>query len=339
MNKLDLYNPDLYMGSELKASTNVIQITKALTLVYALSTFVFNLFIRDCSTNQMCSPNKDVGFVSVLFLILSSVLMIIITYELVRKSLVLKKKLGKSNFWISEEIVRKIKLYNWTSISIIITDIISVLIGVYLIKTGNTETPLTPEERKTMQDICVLILMINLYINSFLIAKCSPLRAVSVFHLLVYAEPNWEAEKKLEDTSNFDDLPVGADARTLNDITMTNTMQNARRLFKYKNDQGQAMFLTTIRHGGSKREIVDARRRGIPPPQVVYDYSSQEDESSSSGIPLVFPEEFLENNPELREAVEFNQKRQAQTATSEGSAICIAETSDGGASIELSAAE
>merc|ERR1719461_2199054 len=107
-------------------------------------------------------------------------------------------------------------------------------------------------------NLMTLILLIDLFINTFLIMACSKWRMLSVYHVLYncYLSQYASETPGSPPISGFpSDVPLGGTARSLAELTMRNTMQNAQRMVEHVGSGGQVMFLTKICHSGSRKEI------------------------------------------------------------------------------------
>jgi len=134
--KLQWHNPDLYLGADWRSNERLIRFTNYLTLGYA-GFCVYWSFVRKCSKGpHLCLPNETRAYQAGMLLFLSNLIQLILAREFFQKSRLLRQRLGDSSFWMSEEIVKKITMYNYTCMGIICTDVIFIIVGiVYMIFT------------------------------------------------------------------------------------------------------------------------------------------------------------------------------------------------------------
>lgn len=292
--KLQWQNPDLYLGADWTSNQKLMSITSILTGLYAVACLIWSI-LRQCTHGpRICLTNIDIAYQAAILIFLSAVIQLILAREFYQKSRLLRQRLHDSPFWISKEVITKIKTYNYTCVGIILTDVIAMIIAiVYLACTENR----TYSQKVSSLQVINVIMISDHFINSILMTWTTNWRSLSLCHLICTTSPYGPTIEEVAESSTATDeensIPLGATARSLRWETDQNTLQNQGGM-KFKLANGQEIILRPIQHSGTASEVAAAKRRGIRAALEIEESSETPTTDNSSGVEMVFPEGYLE---------------------------------------------
>jgi len=220
--KLEIYNPNRYLGSDMDFNPLTLKICYFLGFVYTVA-LIFSLLNRTCSQGPQCVTNASDAQTSVIIFLSGSALEIIFAYKFFRCSYLLKKKIRTSNnsnnsnpgnlwpYWVVSEVQGKISMYNMTSLGTIFTDLLAVLWAAYIISAMSTETV---DDRRSVFNVIHFGVGLNLFINCIMVILCATWRNISMYHLLQHSKMCAPMEETggdyfESDSESIDDLPLG----------------------------------------------------------------------------------------------------------------------------------
>jgi len=316
---LEWYDPSRWTGTYtdadrllLRTSPKLAHLIKLLTVIY-VGAFLYCDSIRGCTMGpKVCLPTTEMTKLSGGLMLISKGIQMLIIYEFFRKNNIFREKLRAVGLPLSEEMVRKLTMLTITSIAIAFTDVLAIGSGMLLLVISSND--INEEQRIHGSHNINIILICDIMVNAVLMMCGNNWRSVSIYHLIcqrthVENTASSSDDALPDDISEADDIPLGGSYNTVNIASLEHEMQNARAFTIITTANGERISLRRIHHSGTKREIELAIVNGVQP-DLRIDLSSTRESSTcdtdatSSGIDLVFPEEYVKKEPALAKALE-----------------------------------
>jgi len=317
---LQWYDPSRWTGTYtdadrvlLRTSPKLAHLIKILTVIY-VGAFLYLDSIRGCTMGpKVCLPTTEMTQLSGGLMLLSKAIQMLIIYEYFRKNRIFRQTLRDIGSLISQEIVGKLTMFTITSIAIVFTDVLAICSGMLLIVFHSKD--INEEQRIQGSHNINMILICDIIVNTVLMMFGNGWRSVSICHLI--CQPTHDVENPVsssddalsDDVPEADDIPLGGSYSTVNKSSLKHEMKNARAFTVITSANGQRIPLRRIHHSGTKREIELAILNGNQPDlrmdlSSTRESSTRDTDASSSGIDLVFPEEYVKKEPALAKALE-----------------------------------
>jgi len=294
--KLEIYNPNRYLGSEMKVHPGLIKFTQVLGASYVISIFVM-LAIRECSKGPLCVTTLAPARLSFFMFVTIIAAEGIICYEFLRCRRVLREKIGYTSYWLANEVEQQIMIYNSTSLLTIFANFVCFIPAVFFYRLPSH----TIEERRSLHNLLFAIYAANSIFTTTMVIICLPWRSYSWYHIIVHHNKEYtenkdtEHDEEISSTSwsscdTCDDIPLGADYKGYQ-LSKMSLLRNSGHMevtsIQIQDTLGQTLVLRKIQ----ENRIPDGTKKNMWGPSDS-DSATEPPSSTCSEVMLV-----LEDSP------------------------------------------